>query len=518
MQSGKLLRLALTVATFGATTLGLASCTDEKIVYREKQPPAPPPAAAANFIGYVDTASKTTVCGTCHSDIQATWSETKHASAWKDLQANPGAAAYCEGCHTVGQLGNGADSANVGWTATKDHRYYDVQCESCHGAGGNHVGGPTLANIPKASIAIPTATNAEGALTTTDGCAACHQGSHHPFAEEWIASPHGQMPFTSSEFDHVVGNGSGCGAKCHSAQTALQQRFGVMGAFKENVPITSATWQKLGCVVCHDPHAENNPAQLRLGVVARDSAQNICVRCHSRSYKAGSSFRGPHSPEGPTVFGYKVVGWRPVYNGVAYMDTVSEIHGTHGDTVANTKVCVNCHMPTYTVTKPDNSTQGTTGHLFLATACLDADGVPTASEDCAMSQRTFKGCTGSGCHGSETVARSALTTAVARINNQLATLRTMIYDTTKVTCAELQNTSSINPARGARYNYLLAVGHRPEADVADACTNFSSTNEEQFWRSLPPPQADIGQVAHNPFYIEQLLDASIRAMKAKYGF
>src|SRR5678816_2803210 len=112
----------------------LGACVDEKIVYRDGPNFTTPPAAAANFVGYQDEATKKTVCGACHAGQQAKWELTRHADAWATLQANPGKQALCEGCHTVSENGNVANES-VGYTAAPDARYHDVQCESCHGAG-----------------------------------------------------------------------------------------------------------------------------------------------------------------------------------------------------------------------------------------------------------------------------------------------------------------------------------------------------------------------------------------------
>ena len=73
------LRLAVVVA--------VASCVNDKIVYRNVQFPQPA-AAAKNFVGYAQTDTKQTTCGNCHIDQQTKWSGTKHAKAWADLSSN----------------------------------------------------------------------------------------------------------------------------------------------------------------------------------------------------------------------------------------------------------------------------------------------------------------------------------------------------------------------------------------------------------------------------------------------
>ena len=83
------------------------------------------------------------VCATCHAAETAQWSTTGHASAYKTLlDAHRNYQPRCVACHVVGygtprgfHLGSAAnDLANV-------------QCESCHGPGEEHVRAPTAANI-----------------------------------------------------------------------------------------------------------------------------------------------------------------------------------------------------------------------------------------------------------------------------------------------------------------------------------------------------------------------------------
>ena len=178
-----------------------ASCVSEKAVYRDIQGPTPP-AAAANFVGYARNDTKQTVCGNCHVDLQTAWVQTNHAKAWEDLQGSGHAASYCEDCHAVSGLGNGA-AGKVAFTATRDPRYQDVQCENCHGAGATHVANPSLGNQPLASIAVDTATGAKFS------CAGCHTGTHEPFVDQWKVSAHNYIASAPEEE-----RSQGCGRAC----------------------------------------------------------------------------------------------------------------------------------------------------------------------------------------------------------------------------------------------------------------------------------------------------------------
>jgi hypothetical protein len=451
----------------------LASCATERVVYRNGRNFQAPSAAASGFLGYDDEASKLTVCGNCHVSHQGTWKDTRHAHAWQTLQANAGKQVACEGCHTVTQRGNASPDSLGGWVATQDSRYHDVQCENCHGPGLQHVENPE-ATQPLATIAV-------GSLST--GCGECHNGAHHPFVEEWKQSAHAtplSAPLNSTD-PTCVG--------CHSGQGALKA-WGIQANYLEkNAP--NAQHQGITCAVCHDPHSNRASAvttgsqtltggQLRFAVGVPNTAQNLCMKCHQRRAAPDgvNSRTSPHSPEGPLLLGENVGYW---FDG-AQIDS-ARIVSTHGSS-ANPKLCATCHVTSFTVTDKltGNFTWQATGHLFEAIPCLDANGIPVVGT-CNESARTFKGCVGSGCHGSEQVARSALSVARTRIANLSARLKSMID---VVRSREIVgNDNKFTSAEGAEFNYQLAI--------------------------LP------GSVVHNPFMVEALLTASITEMNRRYS-
>jgi doubled CXXCH domain len=300
--------------------VSLASCSSDKIVYRDRAPFNTPPAAALGFLGYYDSATKQTTCGNCHADHQAPWSQTKHAHAWATLQASSAKAAACEGCHTLNGNGNAAVGTAVGYTGVKSKVYTDVQCESCHGAGLTHIEGVGQGNItvrPLASVS----------MTGKGNCGDCHSGSHTPFAEEWKDSQHGTIPSGT----HAT-NASCTG--CHEGRGAMA-RFGVTANYKEKGD--AAAYQAITCSVCHDPHGSANPAQLRFSISSPDPEQNLCMQCHLRRAVADASSNSPHAPQGGVLLGF--AGWRPP--GFAY-DT-ARIFGSHA-TDKNPRLCAGCHV------------------------------------------------------------------------------------------------------------------------------------------------------------------------------
>ncbi len=190
--------------------LGFVACSDD--CPSCDAPGIVPPEGGQGYLGYTDLAGAEaegfTTCGLCHATFQSGWATTGHAQAWDDLQSSGGAQDYCEPCHTVNQLGN-PDTTDVGYLASGDSVFYDVQCESCHGGGATHAGGPTLDNAPLCSIVADTA--------ATTGCGECHSGEHNPFVEQWAASRHGQV-------NSYPGSREGCNA-CHEGRVAMEVKF-----------------------------------------------------------------------------------------------------------------------------------------------------------------------------------------------------------------------------------------------------------------------------------------------------
>lgn len=436
----------------------LSSCVDEKVVYRDRQLFEQPAGAAGDFVGYTDTVAKLTVCGNCHVEKQAEWEQTKHASAWADLQASGHASASCEGCHTVGQNGN-PDSTAVGYEATGEARYHDVQCESCHGPGLTHVSDPKQSNEPLAPASV----------SMTTGCGECHQGTHEPFVDEWSQSMHAQ------ENTHAEDNPNCQG--CHTGEGALAA-FGVNTNFLEKANLGPGNHIRITCVVCHNPHGSDNTAQLRFPIDVASVDANLCMKCHQREGVPDPSSRyGPHSPEGPTLLG--TAGWIP-----PGMTNTGPLIGTHGNPTANPGLCATCHVQKFNVTDPNtgNLTFAATGHLFVAIPCLDSAGKPTAG-DCSDSERSFKACANSGCHADQQTALNLREVADTRINNLVTELNGLLA---QVPATEFDATDNkFTVGEGAKFNAQL--GAKPGAPV------------------------------HNPFLIEALLTASIQAVEDTYG-
>jgi predicted CXXCH cytochrome family protein len=233
------------------------------------------------------------------------------------------------------------------------------------------------------------------------------------------------------------------------------------------------------CGVCHDPHGSEHDAQLRFAIDVPSEEQNLCMKCHHKRGEPdlSSPQRGPHSPQGPLLLGEG--GWWPPNLSIPGGGIVA----THG-TDANPRLCAGCHVNRFEVT--DEATGGflfqATGHLFLATPCLDEQGLPTAG-DCDETEKYYEGCAVSGCHGSAAAARGILFTARTRLNNLADQVDALLA---QVPASEFSTTDNVyTTAEGSKFNSALA--------------RFGGT------------------AAHNPFLTEALLIGSIQQLQQDYG-
>ncbi len=501
-----------------STTLALlavAACTDETIVYRDREPFNPPADAASGFLGYYSTQDKQTSCGNCHVEKQGGWRTTAHSHAWADLQASGHAAPSCNGCHTVSDKGNVAVNP-AGYNAKADSSYHDVQCESCHGPGFKHASNPGLTNVPLAKIAIPAASTAWDSSAT---CASCHTGTHEPFADQWVQSGHAGV--VATPISNSVTNPAtyaSCLA-CHEGRSALKA-WGVRTAYVEsNDAITLTSAMPITCSVCHDPHSRKYEGQLRWPINDANPDNNLCMKCHNRAtVPSATTYRGPHAPQGGVLLGS--AGWWP-----AGYDTTA-IVATHGNPAVNTRLCAQCHVVNFTVT--DKATGAFTfqsvGHLFSPDPCLDANGKPIADNTCKRpgdagyvgGTRAFVGCQSSGCHSSTAGAESAFNanrSVIKALADQLwkdvdGDLVFITYGSNKIGSAfDPGDTGLLRQVPLTEFNY----GDNKISVAEGVLYNVELVGENLY------ANGDGSFGVHNPFLAQTLLAASINALKSEYG-
>jgi predicted CXXCH cytochrome family protein len=516
--------LVTVLATGG---LGVA-CTEtqyDTTIIEVERPAFNAPADSINgFLGLYNVADNRTTCGNCHADFQVKWATSAHADAWAGLQNSGHAQPFCEGCHTVSELGNAVVEAG-GYNAVPDSTYHNVQCESCHGPGLAHLEAVNagIGGGPLAAIFVDT--------LGTNGCAGCHEGSHHPYVEQWSQSKHG---YGGVHFLPPYGDRTGCNA-CHEGRAAIALTFGVDADFVEKSQATN--WQPITCSVCHDPHSGTYQGQMRADL-AEPSRNNLCVKCHAREGHPPSSNttrRGPHAAQGLLVID-EDVGYKPP--NFQYDGRIAGSHGTEG----NPRLCASCHVYQFDVTDPNGGFLLTSvGHTFEAIQCLDAQGLPTAGP-CDLAERQFGGCAVSGCHTTQDAARAAYLTGRNRMNFLVDLLwadtdgdgvmeRTDGGLLPKVLgqAIDAGNLNEINlydgvltPAEGAIWNAQLAyTGDRlvwSNFSVAGQLSCNSTTTPActtQGGANTAHPSSGAG--SHNPFLNEALILASIQHLQDYYG-
>jgi hypothetical protein len=126
-----------------------------KVNLRAAMPPPPPEAGRPFFVGM----SK---CVSCHRPAGLYWRKTIHADAWRSLVDVGKQADYkCVGCHVTGYGEIGGTS--LGHT----NKLENVQCETCHGPGSDHVAGKGLEEPPAIQRQAPATV-----------CTNCHNEHH----------------------------------------------------------------------------------------------------------------------------------------------------------------------------------------------------------------------------------------------------------------------------------------------------------------------------------------------------
>ena len=471
-----------------AISAGTGACTDEGISFDE--PVLSLADSAGGFLGYHTQGAKWTLCGNCHGDEQSLWAESRHSGAWATLMASSEATATCEGCHSLTERGNILVEA-AGYNVINDAAFRDVQCESCHGPGLDHLASPNSTQ-PLASIL------ADSGLT--NGCGECHGAAGNPSVVEWSESHH------ASPSSYAAGRDD-C-AQCHEGKAALSVMFGETADYLEKSD--TATSAPISCAVCHDPHGSDNDAQLRASIRV-GSEDNLCVKCHNRIAVPPSS-RGPHAAQGPLVLGLEV-GWIP-----PNFNTNLATTSTHGLVSKNERLCVTCHVAAFDDAATDVHS---TGHTFRAASCLDAAGLPTDGP-CADAERDFRTCVDADCHATESDALARYQWLGGKLSDLLD----------EIWFDKVAN-GRIDAADEGLLPQVVALGDSSELDLSDETITVA---EGALWNAQLAHTADrpwfgegevfgeefsahrsSGNGVHNGFLLRRLLSASIEALMDEYG-
>ncbi|MFP4622897.1 MAG: cytochrome c3 family protein [Gemmatimonadota bacterium] len=478
-----------------AGAMAAGSCVDEDVVFDDRPIYERVATEAGGFVGYADPSDddKLTVCGACHRDAQAEWETTGHADAWAGLQSSEAARAFCEACHTVNSLGNIVPEPTPGEAVgghaaieTEHGRYQDVQCESCHGPGLDHVLEPGAGNVPLAPIQV--------GADLTFGCAECHSGFHHPFVEEWKESPHAHMNRGAARNQE-----DGC-YLCHSGEGALLA-FGVTADYLEKDELlASDEFAQLTCAVCHDPHGSENEAQLRFPVHTTDVDRHLCAACHDLRPRPDTDipqdYLITHAPAAGLMAGN--AGWFPPGSGLE-PGAIRHPHATAE------RLCASCHVVTYeTVDEATGEEFFSQGHLFRGAPCVDEDGRPTSSQACGFGadERDYRGCL--ECHSSEERAAELLRSALSEFLPEVRALAALL---SQVDPNGRQPGGEID---ADDFRFTTAEGALFTLSVALSADGLPS-NDAQARRNI------AAALMHNPTLVRELVDAAIEALEAEYG-
>ncbi len=222
---------------------------------------------ATKYLGYQNTivngVDTKLNCKTCHSSIVTGYEKTRHSVANNEKLDGINAPTYkatCIPCHSTGNDANptakndGFDDFTftfptvlaAGNAAQAVIQFPDamkrsnIQCESCHGPAGSHLG--------------VTSDSRMQATYDADVCAYCHDsGTKHIFPEQWDASAH------SGATTYPSGAGRESCVRCHTGAGFAQYAKGV----STTDPYFDVSYSPITCSGCHNPHDATNPRQLR---------------------------------------------------------------------------------------------------------------------------------------------------------------------------------------------------------------------------------------------------------------
>jgi len=326
------------------------------------------------------------ICSGCHAQDGAPggnqfgpWSTSPHGRAIESLaRIGQDQNGFCVGCHTVGTYGLNADVSlnNGGYDETAVARLHGVQCENCHGPGSEHPA-PEFGSVQVAMDSMI--------------CGQCHDGPHHPTFSEWQGSGHASIVATAA--------GRAACAKCHNGLEApryLDDPLNYVAPASD--PPASEPHH---CAVCHDPHGNDNPADLRMAsvtdvvlpsaiLVESAGAGRLCMSCHNGRrtdvnindmVANGNRNFGPHhSVQGDMLAGVN-----------AFEDVAPDFAFASSRHILIQDACVTCHTHP-NPGDPELGTTASTGHSFLPTvqACQPCHGELSAFTD-VMAKADFDG-------------------------------------------------------------------------------------------------------------------------------
>jgi hypothetical protein len=314
-------------------------------------------------------------CTTCHNGTVApdkftAWSQSGHAVILTRNIDDPAGhwSLACAGCHSVGDslvasvVNGGFDEAiaKEGWKAPahgdptnwttmlaqdpKSASLANIQCENCHGPNNSPLHADGTLDAARISL-------------SADVCGSCHgEPPRHGLYQQWQESAHASFDLAISE------SGSSSCARCHTAQgfmawttqggkdlsKQIQGKNGNATAAEMAAIVTADTAQPQTCAVCHDPHAQGvgtanatvrisgDTPLLPAGFTATDVGKGaMCMTCHNtrnglhNDANPPTAYSAPHTPSQTDIL---------MGQNAFFVNTERSPHGDIQDT------CVTCHM------------------------------------------------------------------------------------------------------------------------------------------------------------------------------
>jgi hypothetical protein len=145
-------------------------------------------------------------CASCHEDASRFWVKTGHSHAYQTLvDVKKQFSLDCVRCHVTGWQQPGGvcriDRTHVGGPGFEGRGKgrQDVQCESCHGPGSEHVKDPP----GRIDVQVPVGV-----------CVRCHEAANSPHFDDsryrpFIVGPGHGAPLAPGEEPHPRASGSG---------------------------------------------------------------------------------------------------------------------------------------------------------------------------------------------------------------------------------------------------------------------------------------------------------------------
>jgi hypothetical protein len=257
--------------------------------------------------------------------------------------------------------------------------FENVQCENCHGPASEH----TPPNYPTDYEIFEMGT-----------CGKCHDGTHHPYKTEWLMSPHNY-----DRYAHTSGSCGGChdgvGAAIRLSNGAAAyplSSFYRSGSIAERPDTSVYDYQNVVCQTCHDPHADDNPGQIRTmadvplttangesPIISDGGVGKLCMHCHHARNAPEA-----HIPEGDDHFGPHASPQADVMNGSTGYHAVATA-GFEWASPSHLLVqnsCKTCHLPTAEFGAGPGGA-ASTGHEFIpkVEACEPCHGVILSFRD-----------------------------------------------------------------------------------------------------------------------------------------